>query len=1345
MVMKGLDNGSRKRKRQTSRKLGVDAKVEVRSMDNGFQGSWHPGTVIMCEDLQRRVRYNNILDNEGVYNLEEVVIVSKALDGDIECADFYARGFIRPLPPLVEFDMGDLVYGLCVDVNYEEAWWEGVIFDYCDGMDKRSVFFPDLGDEIPVEIHQLRITQDWDEITEEWTRRGNWVFLDLVEEQKRNLFVTVSAKQIWYDIRIKKEFETIREWTCNLKYLWTELIKEIINHYFSLTLKEIISVLNLPRSLLNETPEHEFAEAMPNVDLSMIWHNKQTAVQKGTVPRIKGTLSDVQNEIRPCGDSPFDESREDRSSSHLMSSFWNPVKLSGVELCPDAVREYPLASKREVRAFWMDKLQKHLLCLGWKIEWSNRLNIKRYKYISPYTKGQRYYLSLIEVCKAMKQDPNMNSLHLQNDQTITHPTVDFHLSDVPSIPAENIQSITHLQNDHTIMHPTVDCPLSDVPSIPAENIQSVTHLQNDHTIMHPTVDCHLSDVPSIPAENIQSITHLQNDNTIMHPTVDCHLSDVPSIPAENIQSITHLQNDHTIMHPTVDCHLSDVPSSPAEHIQSITHLQNGHTIMHPTVDCHLSDVPSNPAENIQNLDIIHAAENIQNLDIIPPAENIQNLDVIPPAENIQNLDMFPPAENIQNLDMFPPAENIQNLDIFPPAENIQNLDIFPPAVPSSPVEDEVEEVPEYCPWAVVQYYRMYIYKKSRADKKKWILKAKKHLLSEGWVLDHPPPFNKRRGIIYMSPQNRKFPTLHAACKFCIEETIPNWDLEWQEMDEGASSIKPTTNQKKKNKRDLKANTPKGQSNGPRQVLRSNKRVQKVSASTHLHHKPLNIPSYLIDSNIILPRSKVYYKAKGTNRAVRTLAEGKITHDGIKCNCCLTIYSFAGFEKHATGSSTCRPSANIFLDDGKSLLDCQIQMMQGQKNSVASGKALSDLSLADNDYICSVCRYGGELILCDKCPSSFHKTCLGLEDVPEGDWFCPSCRCGICGQRKIDGDEVEHFLSCIQCEHKYHVRCLKNGAANTSRYNGNWFCGKDCEKIYEGLHKLLGEPIPVASNLTWTLVKFINPDSCDLGNVESDLVAESYCKLNLALSLMHECFEPLKEPLTSRDLVEDALFSRRSELNRINFQGFYTVLLERNEELVSVATVRVHGKKVAEIPLVGTRLQYRRHGMCRILVNELEKKLMKLDVERLVLPAVPSVLETWTGSFGFAKMTDYERSQFLDYTFLDFEGTIMCQKLLMNIASSDSVLLTESKRCCFNPSKSGPICEVHQGEAIDENACAGNNDHHDLRAIDPFRMVKEPDQQCQKGTTSSVCSFDELVERNDDDLYKFVYTRKKMRK
>ncbi|KAG4994913.1 hypothetical protein JHK86_031740 [Glycine max] len=56
-----------------------------------------------------------------------------------------------------------------------------------------------------------------------------------------------------------------------------------------------------------------------------------------------------------------------------------------------------------------------------------------------------------------------------------------------------------------------------------------------------------------------------------------------------------------------------------------------------------------------------------------------------------------------------------------------------------------------------------------------------------------------------------------------------------------------------------------------------------------------------------------------HRKVCTLADGKITRDGIKCNCCMG--SFVGLENHASGSSTCRPSAGIFLEDGRSLLDC----------------------------------------------------------------------------------------------------------------------------------------------------------------------------------------------------------------------------------------------------------------------------------------------------------------------------------------------------------------------------------------------------------------------------------------
>ncbi|KAJ6716325.1 FINGER TRANSCRIPTION FACTOR putative-RELATED [Salix koriyanagi] len=164
-------------------------------------------------------------------------------------------------------------------------------------------------------------------------------------------------------------------------------------------------------------------------------------------------------------------------------------------------------------------------------------------------------------------------------------------------------------------------------------------------------------------------------------------------------------------------------------------------------------------------------------------------------------------------------------------------------------------------------------------------------------------------------------------------------------------------------------------------------------------------------------------------------------------------------------------------------------------------------------------------------------------------------------------------------------------------------------------------------------------------------------------------------------MKDVIFSNGSELNRLNFQGFYTILLEKNDELITVAAVRIHGDKVAEIPLVGTRVQFRQLGMCRILMDVIEKKLMELGVQRLILPAVPGVLNTWTRSFGFSKMTGSERLQFVDYTFLDFQDTVMCQKLLMKSPSPQSSPLEEIQDVVYgsgesiDPRDSSPVPEV----------------------------------------------------------------------
>lgn len=55
---------------------------------------------------------------------------------------------------------------------------------------------------------------------------------------------------------------------------------------------------------------------------------------------------------------------------------------------------------------------------------------------------------------------------------------------------------------------------------------------------------------------------------------------------------------------------------------------------------------------------------------------------------------------------------------------------------------------------------------------------------------------------------------------------------------------------------------------------------------------------------------------------------------------------------------------------------------------------------------------------------------------------------------------------------------------------------------------------------------------------------------------------------------------------------------------------------------------------------------------LVLPAVPSMLDTWTASFGFSRMTTSERLEFLEYSFLDFQDSIMCQKHLVKNPSAE---------------------------------------------------------------------------------------------
>ncbi|VAH89838.1 unnamed protein product [Triticum turgidum subsp. durum] len=212
--------------------------------------------------------------------------------------------------------------------------------------------------------------------------------------------------------------------------------------------------------------------------------------------------------------------------------------------------------------------------------------------------------------------------------------------------------------------------------------------------------------------------------------------------------------------------------------------------------------------------------------------------------------------------------------------------------------------------------------------------------------------------------------------------------------------------------------------------------------------------------------------------------------------------------------------------------------------------------------------------------------------------------------------------------------------------GCWFCSRGCSEIFQHLQELIGKPIPTpVEGLSCTILRFDRENASDHGDFYNEIMAEQYGKLCIALDVLHECFVTIIEPRTRRDLSEDIVFNRESGLRRLNFRGFYTILLQKDGELISVGTFRVCGKKFAELPLIGTRIQHRRQGMCRLLMNELEKLLSGLGVERLILPAIPQLLETWTGSFGFTAMSCSERFELAESSILSFQGTTICQKIL----------------------------------------------------------------------------------------------------
>nr|CAD1838760.1 unnamed protein product [Ananas comosus var. bracteatus] len=412
--------------------------------------------------------------------------------------------------------------------------------------------------------------------------------------------------------------------------------------------------------------------------------------------------------------------------------------------------------------------------------------------------------------------------------------------------------------------------------------------------------------------------------------------------------------------------------------------------------------------------------------------------------------------------------------------------------------------------------------------------------------------------------------------------------------------------------------------------------------------------WLIARGVISLKDVVQYRDLKNNEVVK---DGWVTVNGVLCNCCTKVLSVSEFKAHSDAKMQ-KSSLNLFLQSGKSYTLCQLEAWSAEYRARKSNTQIAEIEGLDdqNDDTCGLCGDGGELICCDSCPSTYHQDCLLSQELPEGNWYCHNCICRSCGV-PVYGEEASTsstILKCSQCEQKYHETCHKDHITCDGDVGSDtWFCGRNCLEVYLGLRSHVGVVNCLDDGYSWTILR-CNHDEPKVKSAQKiTLMAECNTKLAIALNIMEECFARMVDPRTGIDMIPHVLYNWGSSFARLNYQGFYTLILEKSDEVVSVASIRVHGNTVAELPFIATCSEYRRQGMCRRLMDAIEKMLRSFSVKMLVLSAIPDSVNTWTSGFGFKPMGNDEKKQLSNMNLMSFPGSSLLMKRLDETKAEES--------------------------------------------------------------------------------------------
>ncbi|CAM0905479.1 unnamed protein product [Alopecurus aequalis] len=602
------------------------------------------------------------------------------------------------------------------------------------------------------------------------------------------------------------------------------------------------------------------------------------------------------------------------------------------------------------------------------------------------------------------------------------------------------------------------------------------------------------------------------------------------------------------------------------------------------------------------------------------------------------------------------------------------------------------------------------------------------LFKNGWTIELRPRKDKDyEDSVYVSPQGNGYWSITKAYAVYQEQLTSSQDEKPISKDDLAmlqrivrnrkgrkdhSADKKCGNNRSRNSKDLSAGRSsinkyqnkeenvKTKNQGSKTLVRGSTRNMEGMGGYIPYKWKRTVLSWMIDLGVVSEDAKVkYLNKKGTLAKL----DGRITRNGIYCGCCSKTLTAAKFELHA-GSKEQQPYANIILEDGGvPLLQCLLDAWDKQAQYEKKGFYKIDPAEDPDDDTCGICGDGGDLLCCDRCTSTFHVACLGIE-MPSGDWYCRSCICKFCSSAEEMTSSFAELLSCLQCSRKYHQVCSlgteRDSVCTTSGASVDSFCSPGCRKIYKRLRKLLGFKNRMEAGFSWSLVRcFADSEAAPLKKKAELIHCNS--KTAVAFSVMDECFLPRIDERSGVNIIHNVVYNCGSDFNRLDFSGFYTFILERGEEVISAATVRIHGTELAEMPFIGTRGMYRRQGMCHRLLNAIESTLSSLNVRRLVIPAIAELQNIWSTVFGFKPVGPIKKQRFKSFNLLIIHGTGLLEKRLLLTGQVNQPTTTagtvNASECDKTSSQmlseaSGSLTPVHVSREFSVGDNIGTKDH-----------------------------------------------------